>query len=322
MRQRRTLLASLLAACVLLPGCAAQGTKDAVGVLTPPPEVTRIPLVRDRGYALIALSIGGHRDLWFVVDSAASSSAISPATRDRLGLASAATQATVTGGSGTADYQAVELPSFALGGQTFDKLGAVVIDFSRFQAPGSTRTFAGILGNDVLRRFDFAIDLPRFALLLRPRGSGRASDLIGQAVCVPNEADDDGWVVMDLRVNGAPVRAIVDTGAGRSIFNGPAARAAGVAPEAAGVTRAVQNTQGLGSQAATPTRLHTFERVDAGPVRFSAVPSRIADLPVFAALGLAQQPAAIFGINYLNDRGMAVSYPHKEICFSPVQDDQ
>ena len=312
------------ALALLLPGAACStpaGSPEAAATSAKPATaaVLQTPLVQERGYALVPVRMGDGEPFWFVLDSAASSSVISPATRDRLGLGAGAVQAQVAGGSGSATYQGVELPPFDFGGVRFEKLGAVVVDLSRFQAPASGRTFAGIIGNDVLRRFDFAVDMPRSILRLRPRGSGPAASLLDAPTCVPNVADDDGWIALDLRVNGAPVRAVVDTGAGRSIFNWTAARAAGVTPQTPGVTKAQVGAQGLGSSAATDTSVYKFDRVQAGPVTFAPVDSRIADLPVFETLGLGQRSAVIFGTNYLADRAMAVSYPDRQVCFSGAQ---
>ena len=297
------------------------------GEINPVPTGTaayaEVPLLRDGGYALVPVSIGGTDSLWFVLDSAAGGSVISPATRDLLGLGEdAGTEATITGASGDASFQALEIDSMSIGGFTRTKVGVVVIDLTRFQKPESQRTYAGILGNDFLRRFDFALDLPHQSLRLYPRDADGQSRLAGldTLACVPNLADDEGWVVMDVSVEGTPVRAIVDTGAGRSVFNWVAAKAAGVTPESPGITRSDRSTQGLGAQRAE-THHYQFERVEAGQTRFRPVESRIADISVFRALGLSERPAVIFGTNYLEDRVLTVSYSTKQICFSdPIAD--
>lgn len=315
---RRALL--LLIATATLAGCAPQATvaRSTASVPASSAAPVEVPLERARGYALIPVSIGGKDSLWFVLDSAAGSSVISPATRDLLGLKpDSGTTATVTGASGDSDFQAFELDSMSVDGLVRRNVGVVVVDLARFENQESGRTFAGILGNDFLRHFDFVLDLPHGVLRLYPRDENGQSIVAGldTLACVPNLADDPGWIVMDVAVEGTSVRAIVDTGAGRSVFNWVAGRQAGITPESPGIVKSETGTRGLGSQAAETSR-YSFERVEAGPTRFRRTESRIADISVFQALGLDKRPAVIFGTNYLEDRALTVSYTTDQICFS------
>ena len=296
-----------------LSACPAAGAPTARNALSTRARPVSVALIQDRGYALVPVRVNGGAPLWFVLDTAAGASVISPATRDRLGLGAGGTAA-VTGAGGDANYETAVLRSLSLGGLSATNLGVVVIDLKKFEAKAGGPTLAGILGHDFLRRYDFTLDLPGKRILLRPTGGVRG--LTG-AACVPNLADDPGWVVIDLEVNGAAVRAMVDTGAGRSIFNWNAARAAGVTADTPGVARARSDAAGLGAVSA-PTSTYRFASVGAGATRFAPSHSRIADLPVFAALGLADKPAAIFGTNYLADRSMTVSYSTDQVCFGPA----
>ena len=297
--------ASLLSACEETALRATPASLPRAGQVV-------VPLVQDRGYALVPVSVNGSAPLWFVLDTAASSSVISPATRDLLRLERGG-PVNVTGAGGEASYEATKLRSVSVGGLTATDVGAVVVDLKPFEAKGEgSRRLAGILGHDFLRRYDFTVDLPRNVIRLQPVG-GPALAASG-AACVPNLADDPGWVVIDIAVNGAPVRAIVDTGAGRSVFNWRAARAAGVAESTPGVVRATTDAQGLGTGAAV-TYNHAFADVRAGATVFTRSQARIADLPVFVSLGLARRAAVILGTNYMTDREMTVSYTTNRVCF-------
>lgn len=277
-----------------------------------------MPLVGDRGYALVPVRLGKGPLLWFVLDTAASRSVIASTTRARLGLGKAVESVAVTGGSGRAQYERVRLPTFRFGGETFADLHAIVADLSAFENKDTKRAIDGIIGQDVLRRFDYALDLPKVVLRLAPRGKSSPDRLVGAASCVANIADSDGWVRMQVRVNGSPAHAIVDTGAARSILNWRAAEGAGIKRDTPGVERSKNNAQGLGGGAGVEAFVHTFRQVQAGPVSFTPAPSSIADMPVFAALGLAERASMIFGTNYMTDRPMAVFYDSKRICFGAV----
>lgn len=286
------------------------------------PAFAELPIVRERGYALVPLSIGTRDSLWFVLDAAAGGSVISPATRDALGIRKQeGTTTVVTGAGGDETFQALELDSIQVGPYVQRSVGVNVIDLTRFQRPESGRRLDGILGNDFLRNFDVVLDLPRSTLRLYRRGASGASALAGLDTlsCVPNLADAPGWIAIDVRVAGTPVRAIVDTGAGRSIFNWVAARRAGLSPDHPSVTKAATATGGLGSATAA-TYLHRFERVETGGTRFRPSESRIADLPIFKTLGLGERPAAILGTNMIEDRAMTISYSARQLCFAePVE---
>ena len=71
----------------------------------------------------------------------------------------------------------------------------------------------GLLGLSFLRRFAFGLDYPNGLLALAPTGSG-ARDPDGSQL----RMRDDGRLVVEAEVDGAPARLIVDTGAGQSLI--------------------------------------------------------------------------------------------------------
>ncbi|MEM8599855.1 MAG: aspartyl protease family protein, partial [Bacteroidota bacterium] len=111
----------------------------------------------------------------------------------------------------------------------------------------------------------------------------------------------------DATLGGAPVTAIVDTGAGRSVFNTAAAALEGATTDSEGVQRQDEGTRGLGD-AVTETYLYTFENFAVEAVRFEPREVRIADLPVFGALGLAEEPAIILGNDVIGQRPVFLLY--------------
>lgn len=59
---------------------------------------------------------------------------------------------------------------------------------------------------------------------------------------------------------------------------------------------------------ATASSLYTFDDLRAGPVPFPPTEARIADLPVFRALGLGDGPAAILGNDLVANRTVVLAY--------------
>jgi predicted aspartyl protease len=297
--------ATALILFLLIAGTAAAETK-----------ATKVPLRFDGTYALVPVTVGA-RNLMFILDSAAGGSVISPATRDALGFTDKDGEiAHIVGAGGTTEYQSMRIPSITFGGFTQRDFHVTVIDLRKFQKKDGGEPYAGILGNDFLRHFDVEINLRASEMVLYPhdeKGQTTIARLKG-LTAVPNTAEMDGFIAFEASVEGKPVSAILDTGAPATIVNWPTAKQAGVTPESEGVTRREQGTGGRGTQKAE-TFNYQFKEVAAGPTRFPAGELRIADLPIFKALGMNEKPSMILGLDLLQKRVLFVSYSTKKIYF-------
>ncbi|MEM9998018.1 MAG: aspartyl protease family protein [Bacteroidota bacterium] len=275
-----------------------------------------VSLVLEGGYALVPVSVGRLDSLLFVLDTAASASVISPATRDALGFTEDdGGIAQVLGASGPTEYQLVQLDALTVGGRTERDLLVAVIDLDRFEQ-GET-TYAGILGNDFLRRFDVEYDRLGQVLGLYAKGTVPPERLAG-TVAVPFAGGGfGGFVSFDATLGDAAVTAIVDTGAGRSVFNTAAAALEGATPDSERVQRQDEGTRGLGD-AVTETYRYTFEYFAVEGVVFEPREVRIADLPVFSVLGLAEEPAIILGNDVVGQRPVFLLYSTGTAHFGPA----
>jgi predicted aspartyl protease len=299
-----------------LEEAAAQGVATVVSgdaAAAPHAEVphAEVPLTFDDStYAVVPVTIGGKVGLPFVLDTAAGRSVLTPWARDTLGLTEGDT-VTVTGASGQATYPTLRLDSLQIGGQVVrDLAGLPVVDLSRLKQ--SDIRYAGILGNDVLRRFDVVYDLPDRRLRLYPIGSDSTTSVPGLDALqrlpfgpVP-VYEGSGFVKFPLAVGTGTAEAVLDTGAPQSIFNWRAAALDGLTKETA--RRRAEGTRGLTFREQTDTYLYTFENVQAGPVRLAPREVRVADLPVFQRLRLADRPAIILGNDLLADRRVVIAY--------------
>jgi DNA-binding CsgD family transcriptional regulator/predicted aspartyl protease len=268
----------------------------------------------DGSYLRVPAEIGTVRaDL--ILDTAAASMVISPAVRDALGITERK-EVNVLGAGGESKYEAVEVPLLRVGGVERLNSGAVVVDLERFRRnPG--QPYGGLLGNDFLRDHDVEINIPAGRLrLYKPVPSPLVHEF-PESAAVPNLATDPGWIVLEVLINGRPIRAIVDTAASTSVLNWAAAREAGVTTGTAGLRRRERPTGGLGASAAE-THLFTFNDIKVGATRFGPADARIADLPVFKALGLGDKPAMLFGLDMLRNMPMLVSYSGKKVYFRPL----
>ena len=119
------------------------------------------------------------------------------------------------------------MPSIGVGGHKRENFNVTVIDLKKFQKPGG-EPYAGLLGNDFLRPFNVEINLPASRLRLYPQGADGRTTISGlnKRKSVPNLAAPEGFIVLDVMVEGKPVEAILDTAATASVLNWQAARQA------------------------------------------------------------------------------------------------
>lgn len=107
--------------------------------------------------------------------------------------------------------QIASVPSFALGGVT-------IVDSKMFVAPDGMMHdpgVAGILGLDILERFDVELDLAHKTLnLFSPdHCKGQVVYWTGAAVMLPIDMQHLGWFEVPMTLDGAPVTAVLRTNA-------------------------------------------------------------------------------------------------------------
>ncbi|MEJ7863058.1 MAG: aspartyl protease family protein [Pyrinomonadaceae bacterium] len=274
-----------------------------------------VPVQFDGKYLLTPVSIDNH-NLMFVLDTAAGGSVISPATRDAIGFGDKDGEISeVVGAGGTVKYQSLRVPSIGIGGHKQENFNVTVIDLKKFQKKDG-QPYAGLLGNDFLRAFDVEINLPASRLRLYPHdANGRVTvSRLNKRASVPNLAASEGFIVLNVFVEGKSVEAILDSGAPASVMNWQAAKQAGITRETKGVKRREQGISGIGTQVAD-TYLYCFKKIKVGDMRFTPEDTRIADLSIFKALGLSEKPAMLFGLDMLKNRILFVSYSTKKLYF-------
>jgi hypothetical protein len=270
------------------------------------------PLVEDSGRILVRVSIAGHDSLVFILDTAAGSGGISPETRDLLGLDPASGQAVqVMGATGPTTLTRMPLPPVTVAGETVDGLNAVVMDMARFRrSPGPP--YAGILGADFLRYFDVEIDVPGGRLQLWRHREGAAPPAPPRAPAnIANLARVRGFVIFDVEVGDTSARAVLDSGAHTSTLNWHAAAGAGVTRETPGLV--ASSVPGGISGDTVEVHYHRFDRVGVEELRLPPLEMRIADLPVYQALGFGARPAMLLGADFLRECRVFISYSQRRV---------
>lgn len=245
-----------------------------------------------RGHVLVPVSVNGGEAKPFAVDTAASQTVLDATEFGSLGGGpSPGPGAAAAHGMSSAGGAHGAHGSFAARGIAVDSLSLwqaeqrgqvaalmALSDLTRGQDPD----FSGVLGLPFLRKYLLDLDYPARRLALRDRAAREPPcDICAPGDAIPVTPLIGGLPGVSVTVNGIAMRALLDTGAARTILNDRAIEALGLAD--AGTGEAIGQAHiALGRG---PARPHVVSRFD---------------LPVFATLGLDGEPALILGIDYLS----------------------
>jgi predicted aspartyl protease len=292
---------------------AAITPTDAAGVPPNPQEpgplyATRTTLDRI-GRIVAPVEINGSGPFRFILDTGANRSAVSEATVRVLGLVPEdGAGISVHGVTGSATLPVVRVATLRAGELLLENQRLPVLPSAVFAG------MDGILGVDALQDARIEVDFGRDRVTIR-RSSGQRAPK-GFTV-VHAWLRSGGLLLVDGQVGRVPVRAIVDTGAERSLGN-EALRAAlvdgarrpreTVATTVVGATP--QIAQGLSFEAPA---------IDIGGARINNLTVTFGDLHVFGIWSLLEEPAILIGMDLLGTlEQFVVDYSRREFYLKPV----
>lgn len=281
----------------------------AAACLAAAPAVAEPLQLLANGLPVTELRIDGRGPHRFVIDTAATRTAILPGYFAALGKSPTVVGGqTVQGVGGAASIDLIALSDLAVAGRTVERLEGYALPASPVDQLG----VQGILGADVLSRHVLVLDAPRRDWRLETKLAD--ADVANSGA--PFTLDDGQTPRLTVMIDGQAIPAIVDTGAARTIMNWAAAQALGVDQADPGLQHG-GSASGVGAAATSVVR-HTFKNLElAGQSRRDAE-LRIADLPVFGALGFGEGPAIIVGMDQFADRRLVIDYPNRRIYLGAV----
>ena len=287
----------------LLAAAAASGARAQSAR---PPGCTvdllaRLPLSASRGRFSAPVNLDG-QDVQMMVDTGAQRAALSPRAADRLGLAVDSGKTFRTngvGGRSVPEHPRV-VGQVRLGPVMWPRYGMQAVDSLPPPGPDDATAPEGIVGADMLSSFDVELDFPgRTMRLFSVVGCGGTfATLSGYDALTPLEGPRNLFVI-PVTVNGAKLRALIDTGANASILGRSAARAAGV--DAAALKNDLEGTSTGTRGAAVASHRHRFDSLTIGSTRFAGpqIAVQDSDLGAFDML---------LGMDYLRTRTIWLSY--------------
>jgi predicted aspartyl protease len=249
------LLRLLALYCLLLAvsGCTQRPSCDLVKVAEAPLQS------RGRPFA-VATSINGH-SLNMVVDTGSAKSMLVDTTMRGLGIRQDGRTYTVlvglTGGSPRAD---ANIDSISLGG------AALSVDRMSVNSFGNMPDVDGVLGLDVLGKFDLDIDAPHRTLRLYRAQRCDIADLpwTEPSVAIAGVSATGSWLEMPIDIDGVVGSAVVDTGASYTMIMRRMMRRLGLTEQQLANDQTVTGHMIAGEDAAP--RVHRFATIRLGPV--------------------------------------------------------
>ena len=262
------------------------------------------------GHPIAEVTLDDSKPLRFIIDTAASSTSVLPRLRAAMPASMiAAGSQNLDGASGKTQIETLTLGRLRVDGRTFEGLKA----FALPPSPVDELGVDGVLGADVIARFAVEMDMP--GRTWRMTQAPTPAMLEGMLPPVAITLDEALTPKLTVHLEGTAIPAVLDTGAKGTIMNWSAARLLGLTTDSPGMVKA-SNVKGVTSHG-TPSVTKTFRELRIGEARKLQANLRIADLPVFGALGFTEgQPAMILGIDMLADRRFVIDHPGKQLFLS------
>lgn len=257
-------------------------------------------------FVTVPAAVNG-RAVTMILDTGADAALVTPDAAEALRLPldpARLTRIEGTGGSaGIAPH--VILDTLALGALRVDGLSAPVGDLPA--APRMVPPVAGLIGADLLARFDWEFDLPHRRLVLHTvadtRGPGPAC---ADAMLPSWSGETDALALIrsgdrllaEVRLDGQPATALIDTGARSIVVSRRVAARVGVGPEAlaadpGGITGGVDLNE-------TAFHWHRFRSLQIGGETIRT--------PVLTVSRVADQAGILLGSPYFATRRVWLSY--------------
>ena len=298
-----------LAAVFIFSGCAT--TLDLDGALT----VVPYRIERD-GRIVVEAAVNGAGPFEFILDSAATISAVFDRLSDQLSLEIIPGQVVrIRGAVASGEFSLLDVDHLTFGTETWAAPRVVSLP-SDSEAAGD---LDGVLGVDFLGRYavffsagDRVIRLYPADLVARQSYRGWSSiPLTVRSVSIGGPA----VYFIDIEIDGHEIPAVFDLGAGVNMINWKGARSLGVRRPLTGknqfIVGAIDTMKYL-------ARLDAREVTTAG-IRWRNEKFAIADLEIFETLMIADRPTAILGATLFTQRDFIIDFQRNRLLVNVDQ---
>lgn len=256
------------------------------------------------GHYVVPVDIGGH-SYPMVLAIGTDRTALSPGAIQALGLAEDSRRADVVSGLGstTSVYPHI-VPSLKFGSSEWVNLPVLTIEAIK-RTPGDTDAPVGILGTDVLSRYDLNVDFPNRTMTLYTAQGCIAQFLPWQGryfeYAAKTQPSSKHRFIIPVTLNGQKLDAILSTGLWKTILK------RSVLPEVGGV-RVAQST-------ASPTGvdLFRFDSFQVGPRNYRNVRLQVND-------SIPDGEDITLGLDFMHSRRVWFSFSSERVFMQPSDD--
>jgi len=278
--------------------CGASSTMADGGVaaaIAPGAALTRA----ESGHYVSPVTVNGGGPFDFVVDTGAEGCAVYQQFADERGLPLAGEES-LQGQTGTTTIRLARVDSIVTAGVSAGPLSCAVLPPRRDGA-----RLNGIVGLDSMTPYAVLFDTAKSRLTFYASGV-KPTDCLGAGyVAIAARHLDSTLLAFAVSINGANGTAVLDSGARRSVINRKFAVAAGVDLQALQADAPLYGATGV-EQELRHGRLGTLA---INGRAWPEVSGTVADLPVFEAFGVADEPAMILGLDFLEGGALLVDFP-------------
>jgi clan AA aspartic protease (TIGR02281 family) len=206
-----------------------------------------------------------------------------------------------------------QVDDFNVGGIDVRKRSFPVAAFGVFKLADGRSQAAGLIGADILSHFDVDIDIPHRQIgLWRVDGCSEVTpDWLGESAGVKIQIEPSKHITVPVRIDGAALDLVLDTGAPDLLLTTLAAARAGATPEVLDESR---RFTGYGvNDRSYEAWLHIFRRVEIGPQVYGDVRAVVVNRGRYGNLG-----DGLLGVEFLKRRRVWISYSTRTFFTQPA----
>ena len=272
------------------------------GEPTPPSEAEIVKMQQERFERMtVPVTIKGEGPFRFMIDTGAEATVLSLHLADQLELTERR-PATLIGMASRRAIQTTEIPEFGIGRRTLTILTAPLVE------SGNIGGADGILGLDGLQGQRVLLDFVKQRMLVADAeelGGNRGYDIIVRA-----RQSLGQLIIANAMVNDVKTAVIIDTGAQASVGN-------------MALLDRLRRSRAKGENTMTDIngedltgQVRVCETLRIGEMNLTDIPVLFVDTPPFEALGFADRPALVLGMNELKlFRRVAIDFNKRQVLF-------
>ncbi|MBC2777249.1 retroviral-like aspartic protease family protein [Parasphingopyxis marina] len=270
------------------------------------PLAAEVPMaIAASGHATVPVAIDGVGTFDFVLDTGASESALYDPFVAEHDIPVGESEDQLVGQTGAVTVRIAALPRVTMDGHSAEGIMAAILDARPDGVP-----LPGIIGLDLFGDAVLDFDLPRGRAAILE--SGTVPEGMEEAESVAAAPTLGELLTIPVHIGDVEALAVIDTGARKTRINWRLGHLIGLDPSTLDAGETIQG--------ATNMPVESLEAriadVRFGDVTLAEAPVLVADLPVFEAFGVADRPAIIFGMDWLEAVRMVIDFPERRVRFA------